>query len=65
MTNMVIDVIAQQGNFLTSPTDDINDYVFKKNCKLGKSVGHSNMGNTVLRLGKKQPQIKSKVLLKL
>lgn len=43
MVNMMIDVVAQQGNFLSSPTIDINDYVFKKNSKLGQSLQHRNM----------------------
>lgn len=51
-------------------TDDISDFVFRKNCKLGKSMGESNMANTVTKLGKKKnstrtTQMKSEVLLKL
>jgi len=61
----VTDVIAQQANFLTSATDDINHYVFKKNCKLGKPMGYSNTGNTVLKLEKEKRQMKSDVLLQL
>lgn len=38
MGNMMIDIVAQQGNFLTSPTINRNDYVFRKSCKLCKSL---------------------------
>lgn len=38
MANMMINVVVQQGNFLTSPTIDINDYVFTKSFKLCKSL---------------------------
>lgn len=48
MPNMMMDVAAQQGNFFTSPTIDTNDYAFKKNCKLGKSLQHRSMCINVL-----------------
>lgn len=50
MINLAIDIVVQQGNFLASPTDYINYYIFKNSCKLGRWKQHRNMGNTISRL---------------